>query len=74
MRKSQYRFYDLEIMLCDDGHGFWLEAGEDQKVLAFMKKEEEGLERKVLAEDRWASHMTYLRSGKFFDRVRSLFD
>lgn len=72
MRKFQYRFYDLDMMFCDDGHGFWLEAGEDQRVLAFMKKEEEGLQRKVLAEDRWASHMNYIRSGTFLDRLRSL--
>jgi len=73
MRKFQYRFYDLEILLCDDGHGFWLDAGEDQKILAFMKQEEAGLERKALAENRWTAHMKYLRSGTFLDRVRSFF-
>jgi len=73
MRKFQYRFYDLEILLCDDGHGFWLDADQDQKILAFMKQEEQGLERKMLAEDRWTAHMKYLRSGTFFDRVRSFF-
>ncbi|MGH6879112.1 MAG: hypothetical protein ACREHV_17265, partial [Rhizomicrobium sp.] len=58
---------------CGEGHGFWLEAGEDKRVLELMKKEETGLERKVLAEDKWASHMKRLRSGSFIDRVRGMF-
>ena len=53
-------------------HGYWLEAGEDQRVLELMKKEEANLGRKVLAEDRFAAHLRYLRSGSFLDRLRDL--
>ena len=38
-----------------------------------MKKEEAELERKVLAEDRWVSHLQHLRSGSFLDKVVELF-
>jgi len=41
--------------------------------LELMKKEEAELERKVLAEDRWASHLQYLRSGSFLDEAVRLF-
>jgi hypothetical protein len=58
---------------CGDGHGFWLEAGEDKRVLELMTKEETDLERKVLAEDKWASQLGRLRSGSFLDRLRDLF-
>jgi Zn-finger nucleic acid-binding protein len=73
MKRFEYRLYDLEMDFCEDGHGFWLDADEDKRVLDLMKKEEAGLERKVLAEDRWASHLQHLRSGSFLDRLRDLF-
>src|SRR5208282_4567762 len=73
MKRFQYRLYDLEMDFCEDGHGYWLDEDEDKRVLEFMKKEEAGLERKVLAEDRWASHLQHLRSGSFLDKVRDLF-
>lgn len=57
---------------CEDGHGYWLTQDEDERVLELMKKEEKGLGRKVLAEDRWAAHLKYLRSGSFRDKVRDL--
>lgn len=70
MNRFEYRFYDLEMDFCCDGHGFWLEAGADHKVLELMKKEEADLTRKALAEDRWGSYVKRLRSGSFIDRVR----
>lgn len=73
MKRFEYRLYDLEMDFCEDGHGFWLDADEDQRVLDVMKKEEAGLERKVLAEDRWASQLRHLRSGSFLDRLRDFF-
>jgi Zn-finger nucleic acid-binding protein len=72
MKRFEYRGYGLEMDFCEDGHGFWLDADEDKKVLEFMTKEEAGLARKVLAEDRWASHLRYLRSGSFLDGIRDL--
>jgi hypothetical protein len=57
---------------CEDGHGFWLTADEDKRVLELMKKDEKELGRKVLAEDRWASHMRYLQSGSFMDELNDL--
>lgn len=73
MQRFQYRDYDLQLDFCQDAHGFWLDAGEDRRVLELMKKEEAGLERKVLAEDRWASHLQRLRSATFLDKIRDLF-
>ncbi|HEX3664197.1 MAG TPA: zf-TFIIB domain-containing protein [Rhizomicrobium sp.] len=70
MQGFQYRLYDLEMDYCTEGHGYWLEADEDKRVLALMKTEEINLGRKVLAEDRFAAHLRYLRSGTFMDRMR----
>jgi Zn-finger nucleic acid-binding protein len=73
MNSFQYRFYDLAMDFCGDGHGFWLDAGEDRRVIELMKKEEADLERKVLAESRWSSELQRLRSGSFLDKLRDLF-
>jgi Zn-finger nucleic acid-binding protein len=73
MRRFQYRAYDLEMDFCEDGHGYWLDEQGDKRVLELMRKEEAGLERKVLAEDRWTSHLQRLRSGSFLDKVQDWF-
>ena len=72
MKSFDYRFYDLELDFCEDGHGYWLDAGEDKRVLELMKKEEKDLGRTVLAQDRWGAHMRYLKSGSFMDKLRDL--
>ena len=72
MKAFQYRLYDLEMDFCEDKHGYWLEADEDKRVLELMKEEEKNLGRKFLAEDRFAAHLKYLRSGSFMDRLRDL--
>lgn len=73
MKRFQYRLYDLEMDFCDEGHGYWLTADEDKRVLELMRKEEGDLERKVLAEDKWASYLKHIRSGSFIDKLRDLF-
>ena len=70
MRNFEYRLYDLQLDFCTDGHGYWLDADEDRRVLDLMKKEEANLGRKVLAEDRFAAHLRYLRSGSLMDKLR----
>ena len=70
MKTFQYRLYDLELDFCEDHHGYWLDADEDKRVLEIMKQEEKNLGRKVLAEDRFAAHLQFLRSGSFMDRIR----
>ena len=71
--KFQYRDYDLPMEFCEDGHGFWLDDGEDKRVLELMKKEEAALERKYAAEDKWAAHLNHWRSPSFIDKIRGLF-
>jgi len=73
LKRFNYRLYDLEIELCDRGHGYWLEDGEDTRVLELMKKEEQGVDRSFTAEENWAGMVKHLHSGSFLDRVRELF-
>jgi Zn-finger nucleic acid-binding protein len=73
LRRFQYRMYDLELELCPAGHGYWLTAGEDDRVLELMQLEEKDLERSEKAEDRWKRLLGQLRSGSFLERMRILF-
>ena len=67
--RFQYRDYDLEMEFCEDGHGFWLDEGEDKRVRELMKQEEASLERAALAEDRWAAQLRHWRTPSFIDRL-----
>jgi Zn-finger nucleic acid-binding protein len=68
----QYRLYDLPLEFCAQGHGYFLDAGEDERVIALMREEERRLKRSDKAEDRWAAHLKHLRSGTFFEKLRDL--
>lgn len=49
----QYRLYDLKLEVCPQKHGFWLEAGEDEHVLALMRRRAGEIRRKTEAETEW---------------------
>ena len=72
LQKFHYRDYDLELEFCGEGHGFWLDAGEDKRVLELMRKEEASLARKYSAEDHWGAHLRHWRAPGFIDRLRDL--
>ena len=64
MTTFNYRAYDLPIDFCVDGHGFWLDAGEEKRVLELMKKRIKDLKRTASAEKEWAGFLQGLSSGK----------
>jgi Zn-finger nucleic acid-binding protein len=72
LRRFHYRDYDLELEFCEAGHGYWLNAGEDKRVLELMRREEASLKRKFSAEDHWGAHLQHWRSRSFMDRLRDL--
>ena len=73
MNRFRYRFYDLEMELCKNEHGYWLEHDEDTRVLELMKTEERDLKRSLIAEDQWAKMLKRMRSRSFFSKLRDLF-
>ena len=64
MTTFNYRAYDLPIDFCVDGGGFWLDAGEEKRVLELMKKRIKDLKRVSSAESEWAGFLKGLASGK----------
>jgi Zn-finger nucleic acid-binding protein len=73
LQRFRYRFYELEMEFCENQHGYWLDDDEDTRVLELMKTEESHLQRKLLAEDKWAATLRHMRSGSFLSKLRDLF-
>lgn len=53
LTEFQYRLYSLKLDTCENGHGFWLDAGEDVRVMGIMAVRAAQIERKVDAESEW---------------------
>ncbi len=54
MHAFNYRAYNLELDACAEGHGFWLDAGESERVRVVMKERVRGLRRAGSAQNAWA--------------------
>ena len=53
LQEFQYRLYSLKLDYCENEHGFWLDAGEDVRVMGIMATRAAEIERKVDAEAEW---------------------
>ena len=53
MMAFNYRAYDLELDVCDDQHGFWLDAGEEGRVRDIVGERVRGLRRAARAQGSW---------------------
>jgi Zn-finger nucleic acid-binding protein len=53
MQEFEYRMYDLHLDLCPTKHGFWLDAGEDERVIEIMRKRAAQMKRAFNPEDEW---------------------
>ena len=69
-----YRAYNLPIEHCPENHGYWLDQGEEERVLDLMRKRARDLRRAESAEQQWARFMERgATRGGFLDRIRELF-
>lgn len=54
LQEFQYRLYDLRLDICaENQHGFWLDAGEDERVVEIMRQRNQQIHRQLDAEDEW---------------------
>jgi Zn-finger nucleic acid-binding protein len=65
LKRFEYRLYSLELEYCENGHGFWLDEGEGERVLELMQRREQDMRRKSEAETEWGKMMNKLRSKSF---------
>jgi len=61
-----YRAYNLELDECGggDGHGYWLDAGEEGRVRDIVNERVRGLERSASAEAAWGRFLGGLKRGR----------
>ena len=73
MTTFNYRAYNLPIDYCPKEHGFWLDAGEENRVLELMRQRIKDLRRSSGAEGEWARFLKRVGSRTFMDKVKDLF-
>jgi Zn-finger nucleic acid-binding protein len=87
LRQFDYRLYDLTLEYCENKDGFWLDAGEDERVLQLMAQRKKDMtnKREVDAESRdeeqhemepeleWKSELLRLRSKELIDKLMDRF-
>jgi Zn-finger nucleic acid-binding protein len=70
MTAFNYRAYNLELDVCEQRHGFWLDSGEALRVRDIVEERVQGLKRAEKAEAEWGSFLNDLRDGpSFWDRL-----
>ncbi len=73
MKKFNYRYYDLELDYCEGQHGFWLDKGEEKRVLELMQEEAKKMARKFNLEENWVKTLRRLKTKDFFSKLKDLF-
>lgn len=62
LNEFQYRLYDLKLDFCPEKHGFWLDAGEDERVIEIMRTHRDRVKHKKEAESEWKQMLKGLHS------------
>jgi Zn-finger nucleic acid-binding protein len=68
-----YRAYNLELDGCPAEHGFWLDAGESERVREIMRERVSGLRRAGSAQKAWNRARGRDTSPGVIDQIRNLF-
>ena len=55
---------NLELDECGEGHGYWLDAGEEGRVRDIVNERVRGLERSASAEAAWGRFLGGLKRGR----------
>ena len=73
METFNYRAHNLPIAHCKNEHGYWLDEGEEQKVLEIMKQRVHDLKRTDSAEASWTKFLESGGKRSFLSKVKDLF-
>ena len=73
METFNYRAHDLPIDHCKNQCGYWLDEGEEKKVLEIMKQRVQDLKRSSSAQESWGKFMERGGSRSFLTKVKDLF-
>jgi len=70
MQQFRYRYNELWLDVCAEEHGFWLDEGEEKRVLEMMAQRIKDLKRSAGAEQDWARLLSRMRSKSFLRKMK----
>ena len=70
MQQFRYRYNELWLDVCEAEHGFWLDKGEEKRVIELMEQRIKDLKRSTSAEQDWAQLLGRMRSRSLVKRVK----
>ena len=73
MEVFNYRAHNLPIDHCPNDHGYWLDHGEEERVLELMKERSRDLRRSTAVEEQWAQFLERGGTRSFLDKIKGLF-
>ena len=73
MQQFRYRYNELFLDVCEAEHGFWLDKGEEKRVLELMERRIQKLKRSTTAEQEWSKFLGRIGSRSFFDKLKDVF-
>jgi Zn-finger nucleic acid-binding protein len=73
LKRFEYRFEDFDLDFCPQEHGWWLDAGEAEKIVNAMEARAKGLQRKFKVEEEWAQKLTILREPSIIKKLKLFF-
>ncbi len=73
MQQFRYRYNELWLDACKSEHGFWLDKGEEKRVLDMMEQRIKDLKRSASAEQEWTRFLERVGSKSFFQKIKDAF-
>ncbi len=70
MQQFRYRYNELWLDVCAEEHGFWLDEGEEKRVLELMEQRTKDLKRSAGAEQDWARLLGRIRNKSFLQKMK----
>ena len=71
MTAFDFRGHDLELDACKEEHGFWLDAGEVERVRSIMRERTHDLDRSARAQQAWDQERERGFSRNLVEKLRS---
>ena len=73
MQQFRYRYNELWLDACKSEHGWWLDKGEEKRVLELMEQRAKDMKRSASAEVEWDKFLKSVGSKSFFQKIKDAF-
>lgn len=74
MNKFNYRWEDLELEMCANKDGFWLDKNEEERIVKLMEGYKADLETSGKNEEHWEKHLRAFQSPTWVNKLREMFN